>query len=72
MRERVFDQTLTPGADPATTLHAGDVQSSSPLRSVLACPACGSRMFQEGRREEHRIIYRCLHCWRLFDGDGPS
>ena len=32
------------------------------------CPGCGSRRFQEGRRESRTIIYRCLHCWPVPGG----
>jgi hypothetical protein len=66
MRYRVHERLPAAVNVPLTAVDPMDAGSSEALRARLACPTCGSIRFQEGRREERTIVYRCLHCWCLF------
>jgi hypothetical protein len=40
---------------------AGDLEREPPRQSVIACPACGARLFHSGRRRQKTSI-RCPRC----------
>jgi hypothetical protein len=38
----------------------------SSVESELLCPTCGSTNVVEARYTAAEVIFRCLHCWKLF------
>jgi DNA-directed RNA polymerase subunit RPC12/RpoP len=66
MNDGLHDQAHADADELQATAQTMHTRSSIPLQSGSICPACGSKRSQEARREERTVIYRCLHCWRLF------
>ena len=42
------------------------VISTAAVMGEPVCPACGSSKVVEARSTPTEVIFRCLHCWRLF------